>query len=153
MGGFRLGFAVGAAPLIKALRELKGVVDFNQSLALQQGAIAALKESPSWPLKNLDIYRHRRDRALAVFKAYGWVFPSPSMALYLWLPVPEMALRQGLDDETFASQLLEETGIALTPGSGFGPAGSGWLRLALVRPVDELEVAIGRVANWFNEYR
>ncbi len=153
LGGFRLGFAVGAASLIKALKELKGVVDFNQSLALQHGAIAALKTSPDWSMMNLDIYRDRRDRVLAVFKKHGWEFLPPSMALYLWLPLPERAKQQGIDDESFASALLEKTGVALTPGSGFGSAGSGWLRLALVRPACELEVATGRVANWFNEFR
>ncbi len=152
LGGFRLGFAIGAAPIISALRELKGVVDFNQSLALQQGAIAALNATPNWPEKMLDIYRERRDKTLEAFRCLGWEIPSPSMALYLWLPIPDWANEYGLDDEMIAAEILRETGIALTPGSGFGVGGSGWLRLALVKPAVKLEQAISRLAPWWNKH-
>ena len=146
LGGFRLGFAVGAEPLITALRQLKGVVDFNQSLSLQQGAIAALSLAPDWPQRILPVYRERRDRTRAALAQLGWQVPEPSMALYLWLPVPGWARDRGWDDEQMAAELLEQTGLALTPGSGFGDAGRDWLRMALVRPVDDLEAAIARLA-------
>tara|TARA_B100001287_G_scaffold220031_1_gene189017 strand:- start:3482 stop:3700 length:219 start_codon:yes stop_codon:yes gene_type:complete len=67
------------------------------------------------------------------------------MALYLWLPLPERFQREGLDDEALADRLLRSSGVALTPGSGFGPAGRDWLRMALVRPADELEQAAHRL--------
>jgi aspartate/methionine/tyrosine aminotransferase len=151
LGGFRLAFAVGAEPLITALRQLKGVVDFNQSLALQQGAIAALSQAPDWPQQLLPVYRERRDRTLAALQQLGWQAPTPSMALYLWLPLPSWAQQQGLDDEALSAALLEQTGVALTPGSGFGEAGRDWLRLALVRPSAELEAAVGRLAPWWRQ--
>ena len=151
LGGFRLAFAVGAEPLITALRQLKGVVDFNQSLALQQGAIAALSQAPDWPQQLLPVYRERRDRTLAALQQLGWQAPTPSMALYLWLPLPAWAQQRGLDDEALSAALLEQTGVALTPGSGFGEAGRDWLRLALVRPSAELEAAVGRLAPWWRQ--
>ena len=151
LGGFRLGFAVGAEPLITAMRQLKGVIDFNQSLALQAGAIAALSQAPDWPRKILPIYRDRRDRTRSALARLGWQVPLPSMALYLWLPVPSWALAQGWNDEQLAAALLEETGLALTPGSGFGDGGRGWLRMALVRPAEELDAAVARLEPWWTQ--
>ncbi len=149
MGGLRIAFAIGAEPLISALRDLKGVVDFNNSLALQRGAITALSEVPSWPCKILKIYRERRDVTFNALDAIGWKLPIPSMAIYLWIPIPEWAKDKGLGDESLAADLLEKTGVALTPGSGFGPAGTDWLRMALVRPVDELEIAVEKIGAWW----
>jgi len=148
LGGYRLAFAIGAADLINALRQLKGVVDFNQSLALQAGAIAALEQAGDWPAQLREVYRERRDRMAAALEAVGWPVPRPSMALYLWLPLPPAARAQGLDSETCCARLLEATGVALTPGNGFGPGGEGWLRLALVHPVDQLETGAARIGQW-----
>ena len=148
LGGYRLAFAIGAADLISALRQLKGVVDFNQSLALQAGAIAALEQAPGWPEQLKATYRERRDRMAAALEAVGWPVPRPSMALYLWLPLPPAARARGLDSERFCAQLLEATGVALTPGNGFGPGGEGWLRLALVHPVEHLEAGAARIGQW-----
>jgi aspartate/methionine/tyrosine aminotransferase len=148
LGGFRLAFAVGAEPLISALRSLKGVVDFNQSLALQAGAIAALEHAPEWPAQLRQVYRERRDRMAFALEAAGWSVPRPSMALYLWLPVPEAARQRGWTSEDVCAQLLEATGVCLTPGAGFGPGGEGWLRLALVHPLDSLDDAASRMGRW-----
>ena len=84
---------------------------------------------------------------LSVLHRRGWTIPTPEMALYLWLPLPQQLRQQGVTDETLARQLLERSGVALTPGSGFGPAGRDWLRMALVRPVDELEQAAERLLD------
>ena len=147
LGGFRLAFAVGAEPLIQALRQVKSVVDFNQSLALQQGAIHALRHCAAWPRTLHPVYGERRDRVLSVLRREGWSIPTPEMALYLWLPLPERFRQQGLDDEALVTRILQSSGIALAPGSGFGPAGRDWLRMALVRPVDELEQAAHRLLD------
>ncbi len=148
LGGYRIAFAIGAPWLITALRQLKGVVDFNQSLALQAGAIAALEQAPDWPQQLRQVYRERRDRMAAALQAQGWSMPIPSMALYLWLPVPEQARARGLDSEAFCAALLEGTGVCLTPGNGFGPGGEGWQRLALVHPIEQLEQSAARIGDW-----
>jgi aspartate/methionine/tyrosine aminotransferase len=151
LGGYRLAFAIGAEWLITALRQLKGVVDFNQSLALQAGAIAALEQAPEWPQQLRAVYRERRDRMAAALEAQGWPVRLPSMALYLWLQLPEVARRRGLNSETFGAALLEGTGVCLTPGHGFGPAGEGWQRLALVHPAAELEAGAERIGAWLRQ--
>lgn len=148
LGGYRLAFAIGAEPLITALRQLKGVVDFNQSLALQAGAIAALEQVPDWPGRLLPVYRERRDRLAAALAGSGWSVPLPSMALYLWLPLPPAAQARGLDSEAFCAELLAATGVCLTPGNGFGAAGEGAVRLALVHPLEQLEAGAARIGRW-----
>ena len=148
LGGYRLAFAIGAEWLISALRQLKGVVDFNQSLALQAGAIAALEQAPHWPEQLRQEYRQRRDRMADALEAVGWPVRRPSMALYLWLELPPQARERSWSSEAFCAALLEATGVALTPGNGFGPGGEGWLRLALVHPVAELEAGAARIGAW-----
>ena len=148
LGGYRLAFAIGAPWLITALRQLKGVVDFNQSLALQAGAIAALQQAPHWPEQLKQVYRLRRDRMAAALEAAGWPVRLPSMALYLWLELPPKARAKGFSSESFCAALLDATGVCLTPGNGFGPGGEGWVRLALVHPVEQLELGAARIGGW-----
>ena len=148
LGGYRLAFAIGAPWLITALRQLKGVVDFNQSLALQAGAIAALQQAPHWPEQLKQVYRLRRDRMAAALEASGWPVRLPSMALYLWLELPPKARAKGFSSESFCAALLDATGVCLTPGHGFGPGGEGWVRLALVHPVEQLELGAARIGGW-----
>ena len=148
LGGYRLAFAIGAPWLITALRQLKGVVDFNQSLALQAGAIAALQQAPHWPEQLKQVYRPRRDRMAAALEAAGWPVRLPSMALYLWLELPPKAREKGFNSESFCAALLDATGVCLTPGNGFGPGGEGWVRLALVHPVEQLELGAARIGVW-----
>ncbi len=152
LGGFRLAFAIGAENVLTALQRVKGVVDFNQSLALQAGAIEALTNSFGWPAQILGTYRNRRDRTLKALALMGWQIPSPSMAMYLWMPLPGWAKARGWNDEVMAAELLEQTGIALTPGSGFGSGGAGWLRLALVHQADDLEAAVARMKVWWDAH-
>jgi aspartate/methionine/tyrosine aminotransferase len=147
LGGFRLAFAVGAPPLIEALGQVKAVVDFNQSLALQRGGITALTQCADWPQCLRTTYRARRDGVLAALAERKWGVPCPEMGMYLWMPLPSRAVERGLCDEQVASDLLRRSGVALTPGSGFGSQGSGWLRMALVRPVEELQLAVDRLAE------
>ena len=151
LGGFRIAFAIGAEPLVSALRQLKGVVDFNQSLALQAGAIAALEQAPDWPARLRHVYRERRDGMVAALAAAGWPVRCPSMALYLWLAVPPQARARGLDAEAFCAALLENTGVCLTPGSGFGEQGEGWQRLALVHPLEQLQEGAARIGTWLRQ--
>ena len=143
LAGFRLAFAVGAPALIEALARVKGVVDFNQSLALQAGAIAALQEFPGL--------------AAAVVRSLP---PAPRFhgntahsrgldgAQQRDGPLPVAAHPRALRDlgsEAAAQWLLRSSGVALTPGVGFGPSGEGWLRLALVADEPLLEQASARL--------
>jgi aspartate/methionine/tyrosine aminotransferase len=84
----------------------------------------------------------------AVLQDAGRPVRIPSMALYLWLKLPEPARAAGLDSERFCAELLNATGVCLTPGHGFGSGGEGFARLALVHPSEQLEAAARRMAAW-----
>jgi aspartate/methionine/tyrosine aminotransferase len=79
----------------------------------------------------------------AALKAGGWIVPPTSMALYLWMPLPQRLLALG--SEAACTWLLERSGVALTPGIGFGAGGEGWVRLALVAEIDQLQQAAKRL--------
>ena len=146
MGGFRIAFAVGAAPLIQALQQVKGWIDFNQSLAIQAGAMAALDHLEHWPEHLRRLYRRRRDHMTQALAAAGWPVSPRPMALYLWDRLPAAAA--AMDSLAFCLQLVRDTGVALTPGSGFGAAGEGHVRMALVAEEPRLTKAAQRLGTW-----
>jgi aspartate/methionine/tyrosine aminotransferase len=150
MGGFRIGFAVGNSQVIKALKQVKSVVDFNQYRGILNGAITALK-CPDQVVKNtVKIYEERRDYLVKALQEIGWEVASPSATLYLWAKLPEKWTSTSVD---FCIQLVEETGVALTPGSGFGKAGEGYVRFALVRSPEILAIATEKIAQFFQAKR
>ena len=146
MGGFRIAFAVGAAPLIQALQQVKGWIDFNQSLAIQAGAMVALDQLEDWPVRLCRLYRRRRDHMVQAMTAAGWPMAPRPMALYLWDHLPRVAC--AMDSLSFCLKLVRDTGVALTPGSGFGAAGEHHVRMALVAEEPRLTEAAQRVGAW-----
>ncbi len=144
MGGMRIGFAVGNAALIRALRQVKSVVDFNQYPGISQAAIAALQTPRHFVEQTQAIYRDRRDQTLAALAAIGWPVPTPAMAMYLWVPLPPTYRRTST---AFCLELVEKTGVALAPGAGFGAGGEGYVRFALMREVDVLLEAVQAIAK------
>ncbi len=146
MGGFRIAFAVGATPLIQALQQVKGWIDFNQSLAIQAGAMVALDNLEDWPAHLRSLYRRRRDHMAQALATAGWPMAPRPMALYLWDHLPRAA--GAMDSLSFCLELVRDTGVALTPGSGFGTAGRHHVRLALVAEEPRLTEAAQRVGAW-----
>lgn len=146
MGGFRIGFAVGNAQLIKALKQVKSVIDFNQYRGILNGAITALKSPEETVKKTVKVFEERSHYLVKSLKAIGWDISSPSATLYLWAKLPEKCKLNSVD---FCIQLVEETGVALTPGSGFGKSGEGYVRFALVLEPEILEIATQKIAQFF----
>ncbi|MGB3309145.1 MAG: LL-diaminopimelate aminotransferase [Nodosilinea sp.] len=145
MGGFRVAYAIGNADLITALRQVKASVDFNQYPGIQQGAIAALSGPQDTVQHMIDTFRQRRDAAIAALERVGWVVPVPEATMYIWARLPE---RFANCSEEFCLRLVEQTGVALAPGVGFGKAGEGYVRMALVHPPEVLEQAIAKIAEF-----
>jgi aspartate/methionine/tyrosine aminotransferase len=142
MGGFRLGYAIGNAQLIQALRQVKASVDFNQYPGIQRGAIAALSGPQDTVQAMIDTFRQRRDAAIASLQRHGWAVTPPEATMYLWLKLPQPWAEQSID---FCTKLVEATGVALAPGVGFGQAGEGYVRIALVHPPAVIAEAIDRM--------
>jgi len=145
MGGLRIGFAIGNSQLIEGLSQVKATIDFNQYLGIINGAIVALNSPSENIKKTVNIFEQRRDRLLNTLSDYNWQIPSPISTMYVWAKIPEKISLSSLE---FCLQLVESTGVALSPGSGFGQAGEGYVRFALVRDSDTLELAAHKIASF-----
>ena len=145
MGGFRIGYAIGNVELIKALRQVKATVDFNQYRGIQQGAIAALQGPQDYVCQTIETFRQRRDVFVKALDRIGWEVPIPEATMYIWAKLPEPWAKNSID---FCVQLVAKTGVAMAPGRGFGKCGEGYVRIALVHPPEVLEVAVDRVSDF-----
>jgi aspartate/methionine/tyrosine aminotransferase len=144
MAGFRIGFALGAAPAIAALAKVKDAVDFNAWSGIQRAAVAALAQPRERVRADAEVYRIRRDALVDALRAHGVPTALPGASMYVWTRLPG----GWSDSSAFALQLLAETGVAVSPGVGFGATGEGWMRLALVREPDVLRDAAARIGRF-----
>jgi aspartate/methionine/tyrosine aminotransferase len=145
MGGFRVGFAVGNHKLIKALRQVKAVVDFNQYQGIMRGAIKALAGDRAPIDLVIATFQERRDVMIEALKAIGWDISTPTATMYIWAKLPE---RYANDSVKFCLDLIESTGVALSPGAGFGKHGEGYVRFALVHPPEILREAATKIGKF-----
>ena len=139
MGGFRVGYAIGNQELIKALRQIKAVVDFNQYRGILNGAIAALASPPESVAGTVQTFRQRRDVFVEALQEIGWSVPMPVATMYVWAKLPKPWQHNSVE---FCTKLVAQTGVAASPGAGFGKSGEGYVRFALVREPDILRQAV-----------
>lgn len=149
MGGFRLGYAVGNREIIAALRQVKAAIDFNQYRGIMNGAIAAMKSDRRIVLETVQTFRDRRDAFIAAMHGIGWLLPQPIATMYVWAELPPPWQTNSIG---FATELVAATGVAVSPGAGFGTAGEGYARFALVHEVAVLEKAVQRIAEFLEGY-
>ena len=142
MTGWRIGMAVGNATVIDALVRVKSNLDSGIPQAIQQMAITALDGSLDEITRHNDIYRARRDRVVEVLRELGLHVDPPKASLYVWARLPRGERSSG----EYAQRLVEETGVVVTPGLGYGHAGEGYIRLSLTVPDDRLEEGMRRLA-------
>jgi aspartate/methionine/tyrosine aminotransferase len=147
MGGFRVGFAIGNADLIRALRQVKAAVDFNQYRGILRGAIVALEADHAAIDRMVQTFRQRRDAMINALAAIGWQVSSPKATMYIWARLPE---RFAADSVKFCQDLVQSTGVALSPGKGFGKSGEGYVRFALVHPPQVLQEAARRIGEFIS---
>jgi aspartate/methionine/tyrosine aminotransferase len=148
MGGFRIGYAIGNAELIRALRQVKAAVDFNQYQGILNGAIAALSGSQVGVVIAVDTFKQRRDVFVAALKRIGWQVPIPDATMYIWAKLPEFWSHKSVE---FCTELVAKTGVAASPGAGFGKSGEGYVRFALVHEPDILEKAVERIGEFLHK--
>lgn len=145
MGGFRVGYAIGNAELIRALRQVKAAIDFNQYRGILNGAIAALTGSQTGVKEAVETFQRRRNTFVTALNQIGWQVPNPNATMYVWAKLPE---RWAADSVQFCTKLVEATGIAASPGAGFGKSGEGYVRFALVHDTQILEQAVKQMAQF-----
>lgn len=141
MTGWRIGWACGNAEMVDALLRVKSNIDSGIPQAIQQMAIAALSGDQSVIEANNQILQGRRDKVVAALEQIGLEVLHPRASLYIWARIPE-----GQSSADFAARLIEEQGVVVTPGNGYGPSGEGYIRLSLTLPDDEVDEGVQRIA-------
>lgn len=124
MTGWRIGFAIGNPDAIGTLNKLKSNLDSKQFPAISLAAAHALLHENNQP--TLELYKRRRDILCDGLSALGWNIRKPTATLYVWVRVP-----QGHTSMSFAKLLLEEAGVLVIPGIGYGEHGEGYIRMSL----------------------
>ena len=143
MTGWRIGWMAGNAQVVEALGRVKTNVDSGIFQAVQYAGIAALEQVPQQWIDDRNAHlQRRRDLVLRSLKKIGLSPETPRASLYLWCPTPQRS--SSID---FAKRLIDDVGVIVTPGVGFGPAGEGYFRISLTTPDDRLQEALDRVAT------
>ncbi len=140
MAGFRMGMLVGNPAVVDAVGRLKSNIDSGIFRPVQYAAIEALQLPTSWLEQRNLIYKRRRDMLVEGCNSLGMHTQIPKAGLYIWAGVP-----QGVTSRDFANWLFDETGVFVTPGTNFGAAGEGYLRISMTAPDERIETAITRM--------
>ncbi|HWO73560.1 MAG TPA: LL-diaminopimelate aminotransferase [Dehalococcoidia bacterium] len=143
MTGWRIGWAIGNATLIDALFRVKDNLDSGIAQAIQRMAIAALEGPQDCIDEHNRVYQRRRDRLVEALRACGMRVQAPKASLYIWARVPD-----GFTSAEFATRLIEDIGVVVTPGSGYGRYGEGYVRLSITTPDDRVEEGARRLHEW-----
>ncbi len=142
MTGWRVGFAVGGAPMIAALGQVKANTDSGIFTAIQFAAKTALDEYETLTPPIRAVYQERRDAFVGGLKGLGWDVPTPEATFYVWIPCPD-----GYTSAELCGRLLDEADVVTTPGLGFGRTADGYIRAALTVETPRLLEAVGRIAR------
>ena len=148
MTGWRIGMLVGNAKMVNALMRVKSNLDSGIPQAIQYAAIEALNGPQDCIEEHNTIYQKRRDLLIEVLNKIGLKANPPKASLYVWAKVPE-----GYNSAGFTADLLDQVGVAVTPGAGYGRYGEGHVRLSLTVPDAALVKGLSRLAGWRNTRR
>jgi LL-diaminopimelate aminotransferase len=141
MQGWRVGFAAGNPDAVAHLLKIKSNMDFGVFMGIQRAALAVLTGPQDYCARVADTYRSRRDAFVSAIQPLGYPLIPPRATLYVWLPIP----RRYASSMEFTRDLLDKTGVVVSPGSGFGKAGEGFVRVALCVGEDRLRAAGDRM--------
>jgi alanine-synthesizing transaminase len=146
MPGWRIGFAVGNERMIAALSRVKSYLDYGAFTPIQVAATAALNGPDDCIREMRDTYRRRRDVLVEGFGRAGWHVPEPKASMFAWAPIPEPF--QSLGSVEFSTLLVEKAEVAVSPGTGFGERGEGFVRIALVENEQRIRQAARNVRRF-----
>jgi LL-diaminopimelate aminotransferase len=139
MTGWRCGWAVGSPAACAALARIKTFVDTGAYMGIQAAGVAAIESWSDFVPANVAVFQSRRDAAVAAFREAGFAVEAPQATMYLWVPLPA-----GIDSRTFADRLMNDTGVIVMPGAGFGDGGEGFFRISFIAPPERLREAAQR---------
>jgi LL-diaminopimelate aminotransferase len=142
MTGWRCGWAVARPEISAALAKVKSFVDTGQFMVVQAAAIAALECWEQFVPKNIAIFKERRDAAVTAFRNAGFDCETPKATMYLWIPLPA-----NVPSAIFAERLMEDEGVIVLPGSGFGAGGEGFFRISFITSASRIAEAAKRAGR------
>jgi alanine-synthesizing transaminase len=145
MAGWRVGYCCGNAEMVRALGIIKGYYDYGLFQAIQIAAIVALRHTDAAVEAQSQLYQSRRDLLLDGLRKQGWQVETPRAGMFCWAKYPEPFA--GMSSLDFSMKMLEEANVAMSPGSGFGPAGEGYVRMALVENENRLRQALRQIGR------
>ncbi len=143
MAGWRVAWICGNPEIVEIVRGFKANCDSGQFMAFQKAVARVLAEGTGDMKSIRDMYRRRRDLFVEGTRKLGWDVPSPKAGLYVWFEVP----RKGMPSMAFAEKAMEEAGVIMLPGSGFGRAAEGFMRVALTVTEDRVREAVSRLSR------
>ncbi|SCX80315.1 aminotransferase class I/II-fold pyridoxal phosphate-dependent enzyme [Desulfoluna spongiiphila] len=144
MAGWRMGYCVGNAEMIKGLEKIKGYYDYGIFTAIQAAGIVALRDCEANITEQVEVYLKRRDTMCDVLRRMDWEVDAPKAGMFLWVKIPER-YKNSQDSMAFAMELMEKAHVAVAPGAGFSKEGEGYLRLALVENEERIRQALRQV--------
>jgi len=142
LAGARIGFCIGNADVVGAVKNLKSNIDYGMFLPVQKAAIAAITGDQSCVAVTRAAYERRRDVLIAGMNEIGWKMEPCAGTMFVWTKIPE-AYESSYE---FAMELVSRAGVMVTPGSAFGPGGEGHVRLALVQDEEQIRQAVDAIA-------
>ena len=148
MTGWRLGYAVGPAPLIKVMTKIHQSCIMSAPTTSQYAAITALRQCDDQIEMMRDEYNRRRRYVVKALNEMGLTCFEPRGAFYVF---PSIQI-SGLTSGEFCEQLLREKEVAIIPGSAFGASGEGYARISYAYSVDHLQTAMKRIREFLKEH-
>jgi len=142
MTGWRIAMAVGNKEAVQALGTIKTNVDSGIFKAIQDAGIEALTNPAPEIAETNEIYKERRDVIIEGLQSMGLDIKPIKCTFYIWAPVPK-----GISSSAFVAKMLNECGIVVVPGNGYGPEGEGYFRMALTEKISRLKEAIQRMKD------
>ena len=146
MPGWRMGFAVGNERIIAALGRVKSYLDYGAFTPIQVAATAALNGPDDCIREMRETYKRRRDVLIESFGRAGWEVPPPAASMFAWSPIPDPF--KGLGSVEFSKLLVENAEVAVSPGTGFGERGEGFVRIALVENEQRIRQAARNIRRF-----
>jgi alanine-synthesizing transaminase len=140
MAGWRVAFMVGNREVVAALAKLKSYLDYGTFQPIQIAATVTLNEATDYPAEVNEVYQSRRDALCGGLARIGWEIEPPMGTMFAWAPIPEPY--RDLGSVEFASMLVREAQVAVSPGVGFGPGGEGHVRFALIENEQRINQAV-----------
>jgi alanine-synthesizing transaminase len=149
MAGWRVGMVVGNARMCAALARVKSYLDYGAFTPIQVAATAALNGPQDCVAAIRQTYKSRRDVLVQAMGRAGWEIPSPPASMFAWAPIPEAYREAG--SMLFSKLLIEEAGVAVAPGVGFGEYGEGYVRIGLVENEHRIRQAARNVKKFLQQ--